>query len=127
MKPKVANENGSRRIMYLMTGMGSGLKILCPDLLLGGQLHRVRARGGPSPIPIFPGNSQVHSLQIPCDEITGTRGAEEMKLDNQTISSSRVRRVDFGDYGPMHPSKAVFSSGKPPQLGITCAQSRISP
>jgi len=28
MKSKVANESGSRQIMYLMVGMGSGLKIL---------------------------------------------------------------------------------------------------
>jgi hypothetical protein len=43
MKPKVANENRSRRIMYLMVGMVSGLKILvsavqsrpCPPLFSG--------------------------------------------------------------------------------------------
>lgn len=28
MKSKWANDNGSRRIMYLKEGMGSGLKIL---------------------------------------------------------------------------------------------------
>ena len=40
MKPKVANESGSRQIMYLMVGVGCGLKILvsavqsrpCPPL-----------------------------------------------------------------------------------------------
>jgi hypothetical protein len=29
MKPKIANENESPRIMYLTVGMASGLKILC--------------------------------------------------------------------------------------------------
>jgi hypothetical protein len=31
MKSKVADENGSRRIIYLTVGMASGLKILVSD------------------------------------------------------------------------------------------------
>jgi len=53
MKPKVVNENGSRRIMYLTVGLGPGLKILvsavqsrpCPPLISANCPSRIFLRG----------------------------------------------------------------------------------
>jgi hypothetical protein len=67
--------------------MGASLNILSWVSRQGCSLGRVRAQGKPSPIPIFPGDSQGHSHL-------------ELKLGNQMTSTSKVRPVDFGDCGP---------------------------
>src|SRR5258706_13337171 len=68
------------------------------------RLDRVLARGKPSPIPIFPGKSQVHSHAIPMRR--GHPGPEEMKLDNQTTPVWKVGRVDFAGCGPRQRTNA---------------------
>jgi hypothetical protein len=90
--PKAADHSGYRLIIRRIRGMEAGLKTL--RLVMHQNCQADRARGKLSPIPIFPGDSQVHSHPIPMR--WDHRGPEEMKLGNQTRSTSKVRRVDFG-------------------------------
>ena len=62
-KPRITTDTNRSSVR---TGRwGLGLKILCPVSLQGCYLDRVlQTAGRPSPIPIFPGDFQVHSHPI---------------------------------------------------------------
>ena len=83
--PKAADHSGYQQIIRPSWGMQAGLKILCPTSAGGGNTqadsHVPRKLPGP-----FSRNS--HAM-----------GSLEMKLGDQTASTSNVRRVDFGGCG----------------------------
>ncbi len=84
---------------------------------------------GPGGNPVrFPFSQDIPRsipTQFPCDEISGNQGPEEMKLGNQTASTSKVRRVDFGDCGPPATIK-VRGSGRPQTGALRRSQSGSS-
>ena len=103
--PKAPHQNGWQQITRPNREPEEGLKTLRLVMLQNCQPER--ARGKLSAIPISPGHSQVPSHPIPAR--WDHQGPEEMKLGNQTRSTWKVRRGDFGDCGA--PATDLRSSG----------------
>ena len=61
----------------------------------------VLASGKSGPIPTFPPNSHVGSHRSPtCSSLVGVSRQDRRRFADHTTSTTKVRRVDFGDCGP---------------------------
>jgi len=107
---KAANDNRSRRIMYLKEGMGSGLKILCSLFS-----HRVKERHLPAPIC---------SHDIRKQGEAGTKTAHQQKSWNCLLSNARPARSECYRSWPsctQNPKSSVQSEPSANGQGRICS------